>query len=453
MQRQKTIAKWLAIILLLTAIVACYVAFSAILNNKTPVNPDIAGADSDNKGDDVTNPSDKDDQQPAPTYSVFPRSHETVGGLTVRHVGGEANDVFLDSLYFAGSRYVIFYSASTQYDVKDCGIHIANFASDSLLSVTQISLADESFVCASVVQNGILIITKNAAQTKLRLYDSACRLTAESSCGAYTSYKLYVTSSSIRLFAADDKYINALTVTNTLDVIRSNFVYPLNGCNIVYAASTTTADTVFVQLPQGIGALTFSATIGFKYHFEMLNCRLLQVLPIAVNGKPSFALLAKCDDGVKIASVDDSLNVTANYLFKDAKTACATMGENNNIYVIADGVQAIFCSHLELQSSQALQFDDALQALKQAAQDELTYTAVEGERGLLIVSSGLSHCVVSLAGSNASTLISLSGKNIKTARERAVNGVSKLSVIFEGSSQNNFGYMCFGANDVFYVTL
>lgn len=262
MQRQKTIAKWLAIILLLTSIIACYIAFSSIIKDKNSLPPDIAGADTDNSGN-TGNPDDN--PQPKPVYSAFPRAAEDVNGMSVSHVGGEDNDRLLGTVYYLKKRYVFFYSASEQYDVKECGIHIAVFENKALLTTVKIAGAEETFITAGIAENGLLVITKNAAQTKLRLLDGSLAVTCENSFPLYSDYKLYITSASARLYTADERYIYSYTISNSLDVKRSNFVYPIENGKIVYTAALGAYDTLFVQSAQGAGLLTFAAADGFDY--------------------------------------------------------------------------------------------------------------------------------------------------------------------------------------------
>ena len=80
MQKQKTIAKWLAVVLLLTVAIACYVALSAVLPQKTK-NSDIAGAN-DSRPDETTEK----------VYSSFPRQSQSVDGAKINNVGGSDND-------------------------------------------------------------------------------------------------------------------------------------------------------------------------------------------------------------------------------------------------------------------------------------------------------------------------------------------------------------------------
>ncbi len=440
MQRQKTIAKWLAIILLLTSIIACYIAFSSIIKDKNSLPPDIAGADTDNSGN-TGNPDDN--PQPKPVYSAFPRAAEDVNGMSVSHVGGEDNDRLLGTVYYLKKRYVFFYSASEQYDVKECGIHIAVFENKTLLTTVKIAGAEETFITAGIAENGLLVITKNAAQTKLRLLDGSLAVTCENSFPLYSDYKLYITSASARLYTADERYIYSYTISNSLDVKRSNFVYPIENGKIVYTAALGAYDTLFVQSAQGAGLLTFAAADGFDYCGELANCRLLQILPNSVNGKPMFTLLSKCNDGIIATNVDGNLKKFAEYTLKGAKTAVAMAGENSNICIITDNSKYVFCSHLELQNSSAINAD--------GLGENLEYKAIDGEKQYFIASQGDAHHIVAVDENTLTSKLKLIGKSATVVREN-IDGSSNLSVLFDGNINNSFANMCFGGSDVFYIT-
>lgn len=436
MQRQKTIAKWLAVILLLTAVIACYIVFGTISKNKT-ADRDIAGAN----GNDSAVLPDTPVPKPEPVYSTFPRSPQEVDGLYVSHVGGEDNELLLDTLYFAGKRYVFFFSASVQYDVKECGLHIAQFKDGNLISTSKFAEADETFVTASIVENGILVITKNSAQTKLRLLSAELSMICENSCPLYSDYKLYVTSAGARLYTADGGFVYANTVTSSLDVNRSIFAYPVAGAKLAYVAGLPSCDVVFVQSAQGVGFLTFTQTDGFKCKSQLANAGLLQVLPVPSNGKAGFAVLAKCDGGISATALDENLLQTACYKFEGAKTAVA-LADNNNIRIIADGASATFCSHLDLQSSAPVTFDGNL--------DGATYTAIDGEKKYILISEGSSHTLAKIEGESLIPLRRFMGRTVRAVRD-VINGKAELSVYFDGNANNAFASMCFGASDVFAI--
>lgn len=113
MHRQKTIAKWLAVILSLTIAVACYIALSAITDGKS--NDNVAGAN------DNEYPQNQIPQPPSPVYSVLPRKCEIIGDKNIAHFGGEAEEKMLDAFVFANKNVMIVSCDSKQYDVSETG--------------------------------------------------------------------------------------------------------------------------------------------------------------------------------------------------------------------------------------------------------------------------------------------------------------------------------------------
>lgn len=459
MQKQKTIAKWLAIILLLTVIVACYIVLRAIFNNTPTVNsPDIAGADDppDSQNPNVPTIDDKN-KPPVPVYSEFPRSAETVNGITVRHVGGEDNEVLLDTIYYFGRRIVFFYTASAQYDVKEAGIHMAIFVGDILTNTYKIADVQEQFVKASIVQNGLLIITKNSGETKLRLLDDDLQLAAQSSCPVYSSYQLYVTGSTTRMFVSDGRYIYALSISSSLGVSRSNFVYQLENAQILQAMDLGFNNVVFVQSTRGVGLLSYNQNMGFIYKCELSNSVFMQLLPIVVSSKQAVAILASTNSGVNISSIDESLSVQETYLIRDASSAVALRANSGNIDVIADSKQYSFCSHLELQSVNDIEIDaqisSAMSSQSTTLQDKLVYTAIDDENNIFVISNGSAYCIAELTQNSLKYVFGAVGNKFMPIRDYSLLGTSPLSVLMSGTSANSFAYMCFGKNDVFYLTL
>ncbi|MDE6302631.1 MAG: hypothetical protein K2M36_03475, partial [Clostridia bacterium] len=400
-----------------------------------------------------------------PVYSTLPRPAEEVSGMKVRHVGGEDNDILLDTVYYFGKRLVFFYTASAQYDVKEAGVHVAVFVGDALTSTVKIGEANEEFVTSSTVMNGLLVITKNAGGTILRLFDDDLALSAKSTCAAYSSYKLFITGSATRLYASDARYIYSLSISPSLEVIRSNFVYPLDGATVVEAMTLGSESAVFAQSEQGVGVLTFSAITGFAYKCELTNCRFVQLLPIVANNKQAVAILSKTDKGMRISSVSDNLTVSESYDIDGADSAVALRQANGNIHVIADKKLYTFCSHLELQTVKDVSIDSNIlsalgisepeqpSTLSSADKVEFTYSAIDGKSDLLIMSKGTTNCIVSVSDGALTLRFSAVCNKLITVDEPYSAGVSKLSVMLSGTSANAFAYMCFGKNDVFYVTL
>ena len=122
MQKQKTLAKWLAIILLSTVAVCSYVLYDVLYLEK---QEDQATADN---GQGVEDTIPEDTTQPEvhiPYYTTLPRYDETIEGVRVTHFGGESNDTLLDVINFGKKRFAIFSSSSVEFDMRESGLAVA----------------------------------------------------------------------------------------------------------------------------------------------------------------------------------------------------------------------------------------------------------------------------------------------------------------------------------------
>ena len=97
MQRQKTIAKWLVIILLLTVAVGAYIIYDAVYEGASSgAAADDTRPPSSDAGE-TPLPSDPDDEEeetpPSPPYhTVLPRPTQNYAGIEVAHAGGEGDE-------------------------------------------------------------------------------------------------------------------------------------------------------------------------------------------------------------------------------------------------------------------------------------------------------------------------------------------------------------------------
>ena len=450
MQRQKTIAKWLAIILLLTLTVAIYLALNAVLNkNKGTTPPDIAGAgDGGGTSDIIPPPPVKE-----PVYSSLPRQGETVGELTVSHVGGDCAEALLDSAYYEGKRLVILSSESEQYDVRSKGIHMALFDGHKLRDVCKIAEEDEVYVGQGLVQNGLLIITKTADSTKLRLYDGECRLIAENSCEGYSSYTLFRSGTSVTLFAANADKLVALNITRSLEIARKNFLHSIENAELLYAISLTRT-TLVVQNQSGIKIISYDENEGFCCESELLNCRFVQLLPSISGASRNFVIAAESGEGIQLISIDGATAKPDCSFLIEGAASVALLTRGNNIIAISGQTAYKFCSHLELQDSYAITLDKGNYDMPfDVNGDGIIYSAVNGENELFILKNETKFALMRFDGESVRPVFAAAGTNPVLVREPLEGGERRVSMLFEGTAANDFSYMCFGAADVFYATL
>ena len=294
MQRQKTIAKWLAVILLLTLAVASYVTLNAICGGRAQDN--VAGAQDNTDADGETPPpsggeNGEGDAPPVveepphiPVYSEFPRSAVGVGELDVINVGGEGEDVLLDRLTCFGKDILIFDSASKEYDVKASGLHIAAI-SNGALEGTLFLAENEEYLDSTLSANGLLIVTRNESQTFLRLVSRELKVALKNSLPRYESYRLFTSGGVLRLYVADDEAVGVYTVSKTLSASRSSRTASPDDARIKDIMPAGARDMLFLQNDNGISICTYSPNEGFILQSELLNCRFKQVLPIVYDSK------------------------------------------------------------------------------------------------------------------------------------------------------------------------
>lgn len=446
MQRQKTIAKWLAVILLLTLAVACYVALSAIFGGRASEN--VAGAqdktDSDDSG--IVTPSDdgngdNEDTPPSqeepphiPIYSEFPRSAVGVGGLDALNIGGEGDDILLDSISCFGKDILIFDSASTEYDVKASGLHLAAI-SDGAIEGTLFLAENEEYLDCTLSTGGLLVVTRNDLQTVLRLVSRDLRVTLKNVLPRYESYRLFTSDGVLRLYAADETTVNVYTVSKTLSASRSSRTASLDGAQIKDIVPAGKRDMLLLQNDSGISVCTYSTNEGFILQSELLNCRFKQILPIVYDSQQGFAMLASTDGGYCLTKLDADGKQDPSTTIDGAKTA-TIFKDGTNVMLLSDKMIYTFCSHLEQTSCLPLTEGGEL---------------VKG-RELFSTTDGTLYA----AGDDGLSLLSLNGSELAetltlTAAKSPVVITSKDGICVAFCSDEKLGELGFGGKDVYFV--
>ena len=155
MQRQKTIAKWLVIILLCTVAVGAYIMYDALYVTKG------SGADA---GDaQPVLPPSSDEQPPhVPVFTELPRPTQNFAGMQVAHTGGEGDDILLDAVFTSEATYLFFSSSSAEYDCRGAGLYVAVWKDDALIAVTRFAEKDSVFGGGKLTADGVAAGTRRA---------------------------------------------------------------------------------------------------------------------------------------------------------------------------------------------------------------------------------------------------------------------------------------------------
>lgn len=468
MQRQKTIAKWLAVILLLTVALACYIAFGTDLIKKAPDN--IAGADGDSNNSSGGQQTTEPPRQPV--YSVLPRDSELVDGMIVSHVGGEDDETFLASYYIGSKLLVFFQTESKEYDVKESGIYVARYENDKLMSATKIC-SDEQYVCSTLGASGIVFITKTDSVTVLRTVNSSGLVTARNTAPAFDSYKLFTQGRQLYMFACDSRYAYAYTVSQNLDLASNNYVYNIVDGNLLYALQFGKDILLCAQSGNDIILFSFNANKGFNYKNSLIKASLLQLMPFVNEGQSALAILAKTDRGICLLHYDLNCVLKYSYEILNQQSACLLRKSSTFLLVTQDKSYTL-CNHFDLIEETALDgieaqndlYDETAQINGRVyeqlqAKENLRFENIDGsaDKFLIHTDSGFALCTLKNSVIKVSFCALTQSQNIDVTElayvKSAMQGTAEFNTIlcFCATVKNNFAYMSFGKQDVYTISL
>lgn len=441
MQKQKTIAKWLAVVLLLTVAVACYVGLNAILKNQNNV---VDGADqtqTDNKNNGENNNEVK------PIYTTLPRRAENVNGKYVQHVGGDEGEALVDCATFGDKQIVIFKTTSQQYDVKSQGLHLASFADNNLCEVVKIASTDEEYVASALTSRGFLIITDNGQNCVLRLYSSSLKQIAVNTCNRYEKLSLYTHANNLYAIAFDGVYIRALTISPSLEITVANFLLQAEDVNIASVIAYGETTLIFADVDGSASCIRFDKTNGFSTQTTYINSVFVQILPLFRNGEQLFFSLTQTQTSTQLSCLSTSLKqlYTANI---SSVGQAIILPYDNGVAVLVNGAMHTYCSHLDLLSSTTFSQLESVQKLSYVNGSDNVFYAYSNNEITIYALTDKTLVETEKFYSSSSTVyirkLTATDKNTKT-------DTASFNVVFQGSTQNPFAYMCFGKDDIFVL--
>ncbi len=466
MQKQKTIAKWLAVILLMTVAVACYIAFSAIVGKDPDGNANVAGANDDKNQENVDNPTIK------PVYSVLPRKSETVNGATVAHVGGEGEEKVLDVFYFANKTVLVFHSNSEQYDVNERGIYIAIFSGETLEKTLKIADENDKYLSSCQTRNGVAIFTCDGAKTNVEIYDSDFDVSCENTLDAYDEIKANYYGENVEAFCVKNGKIKRLVIDDSLRVKSDNFVLQTTAANVVQAIKYGDSTLLFLQDEQTAVGVTYDTNSGFTKRFSYDKHHILQILPVIQSNVQCFALLFKTQDGLQVSLLSQTLNENARYNVNGENFGALYRCENGLKILLKNRIIKL-CSHLEFISETSLadiavssenNFESSEKTLENASgfaarngaislEDANDFSCVLQEENMLVARFENFDCLLKLNEDNIAAAATFKYAENVFVYTSIIDGQNKLSIIFDADSDSSSTYMCFGKTDAFFLSV
>lgn len=466
MQKQKTIAKWLAVILLMTVAVACYIALSAIVGKNPDGNANVAGANDDNNQENVDNPTIK------PVYSVLPRKSETVNGASVAHVGGEGEEKVIDVFYFAKKTALVFHSQSEQYDVKEKGIYIAIFDGETLEKTLKIASENYKYLSSCQTRNGVAIFTCDGAKTNVKIYDGNFAVSCENAIDAYDEINANYYGDNIEAFCVKNGKIKRLVIDDSLRVKSDYFVLQTTAANVVQTIKYGDSTLLFLQDEQTAVGVSYDTNSGFTKRFSYDKHHILQIMPVIQSNVQCFAALFETQNGLRVSILSLTLNENAEYIVNGENFGALFRSENGLKILLKNRIIRL-CSHLEFISETPLsnidvssesRFESSGKSLDSASGSASTngaislekandFSCVWQEENMLVARFENFDCLLKLDDNELAVVATFKYTENVFATTSITNGQNKLSIFFDADSDSTSTYMCFGKTDAFFLSV
>lgn len=436
MQKQKTIAKWLSVILLTTIAIASYLLLTTV-NDRPAAQNVVSGAEQ--------TPSQEETPPPL-VFSSFPRKCEKVNDTLVAHVGGGDDDKVLDYAFYRGKTLLFFSTQSIDRDVCEKGIYIAVF-NDFELEKT-VGLFDEKhdYLCSALCDSGLIVLANGENSTKAVILNDELQICAQNDFEKQNAIIPVGNGRGNEFACVKNNVLRIVKIDSSLNRTQDNFIYSGNAIDVKHAVRFNDTTALFVQDGDKFKTLRYAQNNGFTCMFSSDKSRLLQILPITSDNRQVFATLCETNDSLRLDSFDENLNHIAEYAVENARKGVLSFADNS-LTLLAEKSVYSFCSHIEFLKKTDVSTDFS-------SDDYSEYIGVSGCPNLFVAKTenGFDLCRISERNIIKSASFAQASRPIVFIAEQCEK-TADISLLFNANSQNENTYMCFGKNDVFYLSL
>lgn len=429
MLKQKTVAKWLAIVLLLTVAVGSYLLYDAVFKNADGT------ADAVEKTDDAT--ADSEVQQPTPPhvpfYTTLPRKAETINGATVSHVGGESDDFFKGAVAVGNVNFVFFNSDSVEYDLREKGLNLAFFKDDELQFVDKIS--DGEYLDSKLSEKGVALATKESENLTLSVFSLSGELSAKTTLPYADDFSFYLHGNTLTSFSLADGYLHFAEYLNSVKEQRSPYVVKTKGTSIDKVVFSGGKYLVITSSDENVYGYSFELNSGFSAAFSLDKLSLLQIESVGGLTDSKLTLLLKGEKGLVLSTLSNDFSLQERKAV-DGVSSGVIIGNGDSFDLVANGKTLTFCKHLDLIliAETPFVFDDVSAFLR--GKNSLIFIAKNGDN-------------FSLLSTENGVLATLPESVISPLILPAQNGVK---ILFSSSSSSGITRASFGGFDVYSCT-
>lgn len=427
MLKQKTVAKWLAIVLLLTVAVGSYLLYDAVF--KKADGTANAVKDENNENESI---ADIEVQEPehVPFYTTLPRSSETINGVEVAHVGGEEDDEFLASVSVGENNFTFFYANSVEYDVRENGLHLAYFKNNELLFTDKI--CEGKFLDAKLCASGVALVYKTESKTVLMIFSADGNIVATMPISDADFFKFYLHGSVLTSFKIIDGYLRFSEYIDEVKEQLSPYVIKAKGTTIEVVVYASGKFLVLTSSSDGVYGYTYEPNLGFKSAFIYDKLSFKQIVSVGNSTDSVLALLLNSEkNGLVLSTLSSDFSISSRKAVEDVSDGVITKN-GDGFDIVGNGKTLTFCKHLDLISSTENELDfDAVLTI--APHKATTFFVAKTNDGYSLFSSD----------GELSTLPSFVSSPLILPCQ---NGVK---VFLSSSSSAGITRACFGGSDVF----
>ncbi len=418
MQKQKTIAKWLAIILLSTIMIGGYLVYDAIVSK--PENTAL-GETGQTKSDDIP--------KKEKYHTILPRECENIDGIKVAHIGGENDETIKKVVAYNGNFFVFFESLSTEFDIEKSGLNMAYFSGQKLESVQYIT--DAEFADCKLMQSGICLVTKGE-KNNAYIINQFGEIVAKNTTPDFDECALNLNGISLEIFYLKNDKLMMATIQNNLDFSTSNFVFNAENCTIKNVLSTSKDVKIILENSTENGntqIVGFSHNKGFTLDYYSNKTSFVRLFTLG-DLETNYILCGKSQGKIVLFSLDNNFTLTAKKTLDEDDGIIISNG--TNMKVVCPDFTYEFCRHLDLQSKQNSVFSNG---------------EIKFSNDKFFVSENNGYDTV-FTSDNTQIVKMKSSQNY-----RLIESETSIFIFLETSSNEGVFRANFGGNDIYFLAL
>ena len=338
MQKQKTLAKWLAIILLSSIAVGSYVLYDALYLKKQD-NEASADIGKDNQPIEKT-----EDETYIPYYTTLPRKAETIDNFKVTHCGGEDDDTLIDVINFGKKRFAIFNSNSVEFDMREKGLSVAlvNNGVERVITLGE----NLTYIDGKMSSNGVAILTENNTQCTLHFLNTSGDKIAEIPLPYFECGRLYLSGQTLTLFAIENGYLHHYKFGDSLTTMKSPYMFKTNCTAITEIFDKANGQGIVLTNETTTEICSFDNNSGFTSHFCNNKLYFKQIITAGTPESSNYIVYGKEYGTSTLYALDNTLSMLSSKPINDVEDGVILPYSDGFIFV-GNGITKSYCKHLD----------------------------------------------------------------------------------------------------------